>query len=244
MYELAVMREQALRNKEAAFFSDPGVVIDTMLNAYLIDENEPVNLNHQVVTTLRAKPYWTGLPPKEQGYGDVPLDELMEYCGNDVHHTYRLMEHQHKIMSPELQRIQREVWAPLCSLLLTMRERGICCDKKKMEKILSGLVRKAKAQDKKVEANFPGLNVRSNKQMAELLYDKLKVRPVRKTKGKGRSADEKSIKAFRSSSHASTRTCTPVYSRGKNTERTDFSTLTGIAGRSLRGDYPHPTPTC
>ena len=160
---------------------DPSFLYDTMIQAWVLDENQPKNLNHQVVHVLQQKPYWTKVKAYPE-FATAPLNELLDYnvrdaeCAWDLHHLQRSRLDETQV------RLCDNILSPLCKLLARMEERGIHVDCNELEGLIDETDRKIARIKREVKKRFPGLNVRSVKQMQDLCFKKFKLTPPVKTK--------------------------------------------------------------
>lgn len=172
---------------------DPTELYDTMLQAYLINANEPRGLDHLAVKYCGAVPWWLRIP-KGVPWGDIPLDILGPYCGNDSLWTHRLHLKQLTLMPQTSRQLCQNIIIPLAKLLPTMETRGVHCDRELLEGIQRSLQQFANVRTNRLSKTFPGVNFNSNPQMTELLFNKLAL-PVLKRSKKTRnpSADADTI---------------------------------------------------
>lgn len=175
----------------AAGAEDPIELYDTMLESCYLNAHEPHGLDHLAVKYCKAPPWWTRLP---QGglFSSTPLDVLGPYNGLDSLWTHRLHLRLVKLLneaSPNILKMCQEIILPLAKLLPTMETRGLHCDRGKLNGVIRKLDRFYKARMGQLEKTFPDVNFRSNPQMTELLFNKLQLPILRRTKKNNPSAD-------------------------------------------------------
>jgi DNA polymerase-1 len=172
-----------------------GIVADTLLESYLINSDEPHNLDalalkylgHQNISYEEV----TGKGKSQISFAEVPIAKATEYSGEDSDVALRL----HYNMSPELKKLDceklfSEVEVPLVSVLARMEFAGVKVDKKLLEEMENHLSEdQAAVQDKVFELAGAPFNVGSPKQLSQVLFEKLKLPVIRKTKT-GISTDE------------------------------------------------------
>ena len=172
-----------------------GIVADTLLESYLINSDEPHNLDalalkylgHQNISYEEV----TGKGKNQISFAEVPIAKATEYSGEDSDVALRL----HYNMSPELKKLDceklfNEVEVPLVSVLGRMEFSGVKVDKKLLEEMENHLSEdQAAVQDKVFELAGAPFNVGSPKQLSQVLFEKLKLPVIRKTKT-GISTDE------------------------------------------------------
>ena len=172
---------------------------DTMLMSYVLDAGKnrhnmdtlsEIHLNHKTISFKEI----VGIGKKQINFSEVELDKAMEYAAEDVDITYRL----YKIFSKNL-KIQKlmniyEVFEkPLIEILAYMEIKGIKVDSKfllilskKFEKKINDL------EDKIFKLSKEKFNIASPKQLGEIIYNKLKIANLKKTK-KGSFATSASV---------------------------------------------------
>jgi DNA polymerase-1 len=166
--------------------ADPAELYDTRLRAWLIDETQRNNLNSQVLQVLGKPAYWLPLDqyPKSEGYSQVPLGILGEYNAQDTIHQEALYRLQEKRLTKDQKKLLDEVIVPLAGVLAAMEARGFHVD----PKILTNKIRAAKGR------YWPELNIRSSKQMANLLFKDLGLKPTGKTDKGAPQTDIEAVK--------------------------------------------------
>lgn len=172
-----------------------GVVFDTMLASYVLNPEASHNLSDLSLRYLNlAAPSYTDLVPKGKTIADLPITEVAQYCGSDVHTTYRLtpLLQQELTEFPDLEHILTAVEVPLEPVLADMEYQGIRID----SDYLTGLSQQLSADLTRIEENAYELagkqfNLASPKQLSELLFEELGLdqRKSRKNKSGNYSTD-------------------------------------------------------
>jgi len=148
----------------------PPVIYDTMMTSWLDDENRARDLNDLITQTLKLPSYWHEIDHKRME--QHPIRKIAEYNVKDTHYTFLL----HRKLYPRLSRKQRklseDVLMPLVKLLIRMEESGMHVDQSKLALLLEAQNRKVARLQRKVEKNYPGLNVRSYVQMSAMAKEK------------------------------------------------------------------------
>lgn len=155
---------------------DPKVLYDTMLRAWLINENESKSLNWQVVHTLKKPPYWEAV---EGEYTKVPLDVLGKYNAMDSKMTYNLYRVQK--LTTEENDICQKILIPLTLLLAEMELTGVYVDEEQLDKFVVRTRATIDRQSRKLAKVHPFLNVSSPTQVSKLLFKDLGLKPVFRT---------------------------------------------------------------
>ncbi len=167
---------------------------DTMMMAWLVDENESVGLKNLTQRYLGRTPKAYSELEQESLFF-TPEDRInmwAEYCSADVKNTYDLYHFLYEILIKEdLLKVYLRQEIPFIKILMDMEESGIKIDadilktyKDKMEKTLSEL----SVRIKELVGN-PDFNVNSPKQVEEYLFDRCRYNPGRITPTGKRSTD-------------------------------------------------------
>jgi len=176
---------------------DPKELYDTLIECRMFNENNPAGLDYAVVQYLKKKPYWLDLPENAGTYDTVALPKLLKYNALDAIYTLKLHEYLTAKFTESEIKLVNELYVPLVKICVSMKERGICLDRDELKRIKVKQEKLIKKLTKAREKEFPGVNVSSPKQMRELLYGELRLRPVRRTRTPGAkrlpSTDSKSI---------------------------------------------------
>lgn len=173
-----------------------GVSFDTMVASYLLNPNKYNHgldnialeyLNH--ITTTYKKV--TGTGKNEKGFAEVDIETATQYSCEDADITYQLT----KLLAPMLKeqgmdKLFYDVELPLIAVLSDIEMNGFKID----VDFLNGLSKEVDAQlndiTKKIYSLAGGeFNINSPKQLSEVLFTRLGLKPVKKTKT-GYSTDE------------------------------------------------------
>ncbi|MEO1133038.1 MAG: DNA polymerase I, partial [Cyanobacteria bacterium J06639_1] len=165
-----------------------GVTFDTMLASYAINPENSHNLNDlsQRHLEIIATSY-TDLVPKGKTIADVSIESAANYCGMDVHSTYRLVPilRQKLAEVPALERLLVEVEQPLEPVLEAMESCGVRIDTEYLNDFSKKLeIDLAEIEKQAYEAAGDEFNLGSPKQLSQLLFEKLELnrKKSRKTK--------------------------------------------------------------
>lgn len=168
---------------------------DTLLESYLINPDEPHNLDHLAQRYLGHQSITyedvAGKGKNQVLFSEVSIEKATEYSGEDVDVTFQL----HQKFVPMVKQMQveplyREVELPLLQVLADMEYEGICVDEKGLETMGKRLEEDLGTVQARIYELAGGpININSPKQLADLLFVKLNLAPVKKTKT-GLSTDE------------------------------------------------------
>ena len=179
-YDLHVLLNEGFEIKHIAF--------DTMLASYLLN---PQNQRHNLDQLALEKFGKVKIPIEELiGKGkkqilmsEVPIDKVVAYCCEDVDYTCRLKQlFEKELEQAGLNSVYYTIEVPLIPVLLKMERNGIYVDVKKLDKMSDVLATEIKALEKKIH-HLAGesFNLNSPKQMSKILFEKMGIKPPKKT---------------------------------------------------------------
>ncbi|MDH7569373.1 MAG: DNA polymerase I [Armatimonadota bacterium] len=186
-YDASVLRHAGVRLR--------GVVFDSMLASALIDPSQP---SHKLDFLAEAHLGYSMIPITAligEGKGQLTMDqvrlaEITPYAAEDADIALRLREK----LEPELEALGmlpllRNVEAPLTVVLAEMEANGILCDPDELMR--QGEVLRERVEELRTEIyRLCGVEfvIDSPRQLAEVLFDRLGLKPGKRTKT-GRSTD-------------------------------------------------------
>jgi DNA polymerase-1 len=172
-----------------------GIYFDTMVASYLLSPSRTThNLNDLALTHLNHKMITyqevTGTGKKAIGFAEVPVDRATEYSAEDAEITYTL----YRVLAPmlaenQLDALFREIEMPLVPVLAQMEFSGVKID----ADFLAAMSREIGEQLGSIREKIHALageefNINSTQQLSRILFEKLKIKPIKKTKA-GYSTD-------------------------------------------------------
>ncbi|MCP4644036.1 MAG: DNA polymerase I [bacterium] len=166
-----------------------GVGLDTMVCSYLTDSSRMRhNLSDVSLHYLKRKMIpisdLIGKGSKAVTFDKVPIDAACEYACEDADVTWRLSE----VFKPRLEEqgltgLYEDVERPLIDVLVRMEQAGIALDLGVFEELRSEVAGRLDALEGEVfQAAGEPFQINSPKQLQEILFGKLGLKPVRKTK--------------------------------------------------------------
>ncbi|HOI54692.1 MAG TPA: DNA polymerase I [Phycisphaerae bacterium] len=170
-----------------------GPLFDTMIASYLLD---PGSRSHGLDALAaehlgyRAMPITDLIGEKKRGseqktMDQAPLAQITFYAAEDAEMTWRLYEHLAARFAEEtdLRRLFDQVEMPLVRVLEKMERRGVALDLKLLAELSETFGRRMDALRDEIHG-LAGreFNVDSPKQLGEVLFDELGLKPVKKTK--------------------------------------------------------------
>ncbi|MBN1391984.1 MAG: DNA polymerase I [Sedimentisphaerales bacterium] len=173
-----------------------GVYFDTMVASYCLD---PLRSSHSMdnmaadFLNYRCIPISAliGKGKNQLTFDMVDTATACEYSAEDADITFQLYEYLKNRLEkdPPIKKLFEEVEMPLVSVLMTMEYNGVSLNTKILKKMSGELAETLKTlTDRIYECASAAFNIDSPKQLAEILFDKLGLGPVRAGKT-GRSTD-------------------------------------------------------
>ncbi|HSQ59665.1 MAG TPA: DNA polymerase I [Acidobacteriota bacterium] len=177
---------------------------DTMVAAYLVEPDRPKNLDALSLSRLGIEkiPTESLIGPRgrdQKTMAQLPVERVGVYCCEDADAVLRLSP----ILERELEAagalaLYREVEVPLVGVLVRMERAGVKVDTAALEEMSRSLgetmVRLEQAIQESAGVPF---NVKSTRQVAEVLFERLKLPKGKRTKD-GYSTDEEVLEALSS----------------------------------------------
>lgn len=166
-----------------------GTAFDTMIASYLLNPSKTSHsldaialeyLNYRTTTYADV----TGTGKKQIGFDKVAIDTAARYSGEDADIALRLSA----VLGPQLSehgltQLFRDIEMPLLNVLVDMERAGIKVDVPAL-RAMSVRLEKELARRTTVIHELAGgeFNINSPKQLSEILFDRLGLRPVKRTK--------------------------------------------------------------
>lgn len=163
---------------------------DTMLASYALNEMGGIHDLEQLGADWLNAPNYKAmldkhLPSKKHSYAYIPKDVLYEYGAIDGALTYHLSKVliPRVLADPYLKRVYLEILLPAAEFLAQVEANGFYVDMHRVEenqKVIGGEAAKIDAELQELVEPLvgPGINIRSPKQVHNLLYNVLKLGPT------------------------------------------------------------------
>ncbi len=166
-----------------------GVYFDTMVASYLINPSRTThNLNDLALTYLHHKMITyqevTGTGKKAIGFEEVPVERATVYSAEDAEITYTLYRKLEPLLAEQnLTKLFHEIEMPLVRVLVDMERTGVRLDAKLLARMSREMGGDLDALRQKI-VTLAGeeFNINSTQQLSRILFDKLKIKPIKKTK--------------------------------------------------------------
>ena len=177
-YDLKVLRGAGVRIENAWF--------DTMIAAWVIDASSPVGMDALCSRYLGFNTIkFTDVVPKGATFDSVNLEDAVAYAAEDADVTLRLFKVLEKTLKTDPKRasIFWDIEMPLLPILAAMETEGIGLEFSALERYGEELGKKIDSAVSEIH-NLCGreFNVASPKQLQEVLFQELGLRPGKKTK--------------------------------------------------------------
>lgn len=181
-YDMLVMRRAGVQIR--------GLVMDTMVAAFVIDS---ARMQYGIDALARdllgfrkiATSELIGSGRRQISMAQVPVEKVARYAAEDADMAWRLYEllSQRLAAVPELARLHAEVETPLVEVLAEMEYNGVAIDPavlRRQSEVLAGRIEDLRRRI--MEAAGCEFNPDSPMQLAEVLFGRLKLPAVRRTK--------------------------------------------------------------
>ena len=179
-YDILVLSQYGINVK--------GTLFDPMIASYIVRADGQHNMDDIAAEYLSYKTVsfsdLVGTGKEQKHIRDISLQHLSDYSCEDSDITFRLYDFfQNKLNELGMINLCEEMEFPLVSVLARMERTGVAIDvdylavmSKELEHQLENLTRDI------LSAAGISFNINSTQQLAEILFNKLKLTPVRKTK--------------------------------------------------------------
>jgi DNA polymerase-1 len=174
-----------------------GIAHDTLLQSYVLESHRQRNmddlaLRHLGVRTITFEEV-AGKGAKQVGFNQVALEQAAEYAAEDADITLQL----HQTLFPNIQCdkrlgfVYRDIEMPVMEILFRMERTGVLIDAAMLQAQSNELGLKLIALEQQAHA-LAGqpFNLGSPKQLQEILFGKLGIKPLKKTPSGTPSTDE------------------------------------------------------
>ncbi|OGC77485.1 MAG: DNA polymerase I [candidate division Zixibacteria bacterium RBG_16_40_9] len=165
-----------------------GISFDPMIASYLLNPSiRQHNLDNLALKYLDHKMIpiedLIGSGKKQKSFAEVPIDKATVYSCEDADFTFRLKEILHpQLKELELERLFYEVEIPLIDVLAEMELAGVSVDLKILKEVSRYLEKEIDRYTKEIfEMAGQKFNLNSPQQLAKVLFEDLKLKPIRRT---------------------------------------------------------------
>ena len=179
-YDLIVMSNEGI--------ALDGVDFDTMIASYLLNPSsrghglDALTIEYFGHKNLTYKEM-TGTGSKEIGFDEVEVDRATEYAAEDSDMTWRLKGKLQPQLKDSTLKLYKEIELPLLEVLAEIELNGVYVDRKHLKELSSKIDKQLLHLEKDIyvlaDEEF---NINSPKQLSVILFEKLKLSVVKKTK--------------------------------------------------------------
>jgi uracil-DNA glycosylase family 4 len=168
------------------------VKFDTGIAAHLLDENQSANLKYRARVDLGARDWDIGEDDKK---ASRLTKKFMRYACYDVFWTWRLAElYKKRLLATDgLWSLFTWVMMPAQDVLTYADKEGFTVNLKRRKEVRAELLAKSRKYGKKLK-QYADINWNSHKQVARVLFGKLRLSPIDKTAGGAWSTSESVLK--------------------------------------------------
>jgi DNA polymerase I len=178
-----------------------GYVHDTLLQSYVLESHhrhdmESLASRHLGASDLLSYEDVAGKGASQIGFDQVSIETATRYSAEDSDVTLQL----HAALYPQLREdeklcpVYEEIEMPVSRVLLTMERNGVLIDAPLLQAQSAELGQKMLELEAKAhEIAGQPFNLGSPKQLAEILFDKQGIKPLKKTPGGAPSTDEETL---------------------------------------------------
>ncbi len=184
-YDIKVLKQWGIYPK--------GLFFDTMIAAWMIDSSIPANMDFLAEHYLNYKTiHFKEIVEKGKTFDSVPIVKAAHYAAEDADITFRLYEFLDiKLKELKMETIFNDIDIPFIDLLSEMELAGISIDSNELAEYSVVLGSKLDALEKEIYFLCgKEFNIKSTKQLQEVLFVDRKLTPIKKTKT-GYSTDTK-----------------------------------------------------
>jgi len=175
-----------------------GIDEDTMLMSYILESNQPHGmdklskryLGHDCISYESL----VGKGVKQITFDQVYIEDAAPYAAEDADVTLQLFQHLQKLLkeNKELQKVYKEIEIPSMQALIKVERNGVLIDSKILQKQSHEIGEKliilekeayilAASNEERADNAVQPFNLSSPKQLREILFEKLKIKPLKKT---------------------------------------------------------------
>jgi DNA polymerase-1 len=174
-----------------------GIAHDTMLQSYVFESHKTHGMDalaerHLGVTTIHFEDV-AGKGAKQVGFNQVTVETAAEYAAEDADITLQLHEAMYPTIANDekLNFIYSQIEMPSSACLFTIERNGVLIDAEMLRAQSNEIGMKLIAlENHAYELAGQPFNLASPKQLQEILFDKLGIKPTKKTPSGAPSTDE------------------------------------------------------
>ena len=174
-----------------------GIAHDTLLQSYVFESHKPHGMDalserHLGIKTISYEEV-AGKGAKQVGFNQVAVEIASEYAAEDADITLQLHQAMYPQISADakLEYIYSEIEMPVSNILFTIERNGVLIDSAMLNAQSNEIGMKLVAlENQAYELAGQPFNLSSPKQLQEILFGKLGIKPLKKTPSGTPSTDE------------------------------------------------------
>jgi len=174
-----------------------GIAHDTLLQSYVFESHKTHNMDDLAMRHLGIKTISfdevAGKGAKQVGFNQVTVEVASEYAAEDADITLQLHQAMHPVIQADdkLDFIYSQVEMPSREVLFTIERNGVLIDQGMLNRQSNEIGMKLMELEKQAfELAGQPFNLGSPKQLQEILFGKLGIKPTKKTPSGAPSTDE------------------------------------------------------
>ena len=154
-------------------------VLDPSRRAHSLDALAWDLLGHKTITYKEV----VGTASKEIGFDEVDIDVATQYAAEDSDVTFRLVENLRPQLTAEALKLFENIELPLMHVLAEMEMSGVFLDSKHLAALSSSMEKDLRRYEQEIYSQVgEQFNINSPKQLSVILFEKLKLPVIKKTK--------------------------------------------------------------
>ena len=174
-----------------------GIAHDTLLQSYVLESHrthgmDDLAMRHLGVQTITYEQV-AGKGAKSVGFSQVAIEQASDYAAEDADITLQLHENLYPQIAPDakLDFVYNQIEMPVSDILFTIERNGVLIDNAMLNKQSNEIGLKLMELEKQAfELAGQPFNLGSPKQLQEILFGKLGIKPTKKTPSGAPSTDE------------------------------------------------------
>jgi DNA polymerase-1 len=174
-----------------------GIEHDTLLQSYVLESHrthgmDDLAMRHLGLQTITYEEV-AGKGAKQVSFSQVAVDQASEYAAEDADITLQLHENLYPQIAPDskLEYVYRQIEMPVMEILFAIERNGVLIDAQMLTRQSHEIGQKLLALEQQAyEVAGQPFNLGSPKQLQEILFGKLGIKPLKKTPSGAPSTDE------------------------------------------------------
>ncbi|RDU61736.1 DNA polymerase I [Helicobacter sp. MIT 14-3879] len=167
-------------------------IMDSMILAWLLDSNQSLSLDNLMWQYFGHKMIaFSDVVAKNHTFDSVDIEKASEYASEDAVATYQLYKHLELLTPPDILKIAKELEFPFILTLCYMEDSGIRINREYFLDLKQDFTRKLHVLQQQIyqESGYE-FNINSPKQLAQVLFEYLKLDSKQTKRNKPLSTNE------------------------------------------------------